>query len=49
MAKYLADKNATEFRDKALDAWKRSLQLKPKQPDLVALIEKYMSEEETGD
>jgi len=41
MAKHLSDKANTDLRDKALEAWKRSLQLKPNQPDLVKLLEKY--------
>jgi len=41
MAMYLADKEQTECRDKALESWKRSLQFKPKQPDLAAMVERY--------
>jgi tetratricopeptide (TPR) repeat protein len=45
MAKFLADKDRPELRDRAISSWKLSLQFKPKQPDLVALVEKFTSEE----
>ncbi|MCL2701886.1 MAG: tetratricopeptide repeat protein [Phycisphaerae bacterium] len=49
MAKYIADKDNPDLREQALDAWKRSLQLKPNQPDLVKLLEKYKPKyDETG-
>jgi len=41
MGKFLDDQTKTDLREKALAAWKRSLELNPKQDDLVTLVNKY--------
>jgi tetratricopeptide (TPR) repeat protein len=41
MAKFLNDQAKTDLRDKSLAAWKRSLELNPRQDDLLALVNKY--------
>jgi tetratricopeptide (TPR) repeat protein len=41
MAQYLGDRSNTELRDKGLEAWRRSLELDARQPDLVRLLHKY--------
>lgn len=41
MEKYLADSRQANFRSQAIEAWNKSLALRPGQKDLLALIEKY--------
>ena len=41
MARYLIDSNDSALRDSALEAWRRSLALDPRQPELQQLIDKY--------
>lgn len=41
MAGYLEDPSATALRDKALAAWRRSLELNANQPELSRLVRKY--------
>jgi tetratricopeptide (TPR) repeat protein len=41
MQTFLADPSKTSFRDQALDAWNRSLELDPNQPGLRNLVRKY--------
>jgi tetratricopeptide (TPR) repeat protein len=41
MSQYVTDRSKEELREKALDAWHRSLELKSDQQDLLKLVEKY--------
>jgi Flp pilus assembly protein TadD len=41
MQKFLADPEQASLRDRALDAWNRSLELDPNQPGLRRLVRKY--------
>ena len=41
MGQYILDRTKVELRDKALDAWNRSLELQSDQKDLLRLVEKY--------
>lgn len=41
MTQYLNDANLVAFRDEAIEAWHRSLELDPNQPKVRELIEKY--------
>lgn len=43
MSLYLTDHSDAELREKALDAWNRSLELQSDQKDLLRLVEKYRS------
>lgn len=41
MTQFVLDRSRGELRDRALEAWHRSLELKPDQPDLLRLVRKY--------
>jgi hypothetical protein len=41
MTEFILDPARTDRRDRALEAWERSLELDPNQPDLVRLVSKY--------
>jgi len=41
MSMFLKNPENTSLRDQALDAWNRSLELQPNQPDLKRLVKKY--------
>ncbi|MFB3894087.1 MAG: tetratricopeptide repeat protein [Phycisphaerae bacterium] len=47
MTQFNQDRSKTDLRDKALEAWHRSLELRPTQDDLVKLIEKYQPKPKT--
>ncbi len=42
MTQFVNDKSQPALRDQAVDAWKKSLELKPDQDDLRKLLDKYM-------
>jgi len=44
MTRYIMEKAGEEMRNKALDAWHRSLELDSNQPDLLRLVKKYRPE-----
>ena len=46
MTQYLNDPARVAFRDEAVEAWHTSLEIKPEQPKLRTLINKYRPEEE---
>ncbi len=41
MSKFVLEPKKTDLRDKAIDAWYRSLEIDPDQEDLVRLVKKY--------
>ncbi len=47
MSQFVLDRQKTDLRDQALDAWQRSLELRPNQPDLARLVEKYRPDTST--
>ena len=41
MTRYVVDRSRGDLRDRSLAAWHRSLELDPRQQDLVELVRKY--------
>ena len=41
MTQFVMDRSRADLRDSALKSWSRSLQLRPDQPELVRLVQKY--------
>jgi len=41
MSRFLIEQGKTDLRDKALEAWNTSLELRPDQKDLISLLQKY--------
>jgi hypothetical protein len=48
MTVFVMDPNRTDARDRALSHWHQSLEIKPDQPDLVKLVDKYTPEAEAA-
>lgn len=45
MSLYILDRTRLDLRDRALEAWHRSLELRPDQKDLIQLLQKYTPRE----
>ncbi len=44
MSRFIKNRDQTTLRDKGLEAWNRSLELNPRQADLIRLVRKYTPE-----